>query len=75
MVHEVPAQPARPALVQLDRAEAIAAEFHAAYERLAPAHGYETRKASAVPWEQVPANNRALMTAVAAELLDRGVIR
>lgn len=48
--------------------EAIARAFHEAYERLAPEHGYETRKASAVPWEQVPENNRRLMTAVAAEV-------
>lgn len=48
--------------------EAVARAFHETYERLAPSHGYETRKASAVPWEQVPANNRALMTAVAGEV-------
>lgn len=49
-------------------AEAVAQRFHETYERLAASHGYETRKASAVPWDQVPANNRALMTAVAAEV-------
>lgn len=48
--------------------DTVARAFHEAYERLAPSFSYETRKASAVPWEQVPANNRALMTAVAAEV-------
>lgn len=41
----------------------IARDFHDAYERLAPEYAYETREASAVPWEDVPANNRALMVA------------
>ncbi|GAA1026862.1 hypothetical protein GCM10009557_06080 [Virgisporangium ochraceum] len=49
-------------------AEAIARAFHEAYERLAPSFGYETRKASAVPWADVPEPNRQLMTAVAAEI-------
>ena len=47
----------------------LARRFHETYERLAPSFGYETRKASAVPWEDVPEQNRALMTAVCAELL------
>ncbi len=49
-------------------AEAIAQRFHEAYERLAPSFGYETREASAVPWDQVPENNRRLMIAVVAEV-------
>lgn len=49
-------------------AEALARLFHEAYERLAPEHGYETRRESAVPWEDVPERNRALMVAVAAEI-------
>lgn len=49
-------------------AEEIAKAFHEAYERLAPSFSYETRKASAVPWEQVPENNRQLMIAVAGEV-------
>lgn len=49
--------------------ERLAQMFHEAYERLAPSFGYETRKASAKPWAEVPANNRALMTTVAAEIL------
>jgi tryptophan 2,3-dioxygenase len=55
-------------------AEAVAKAFHETYERLAPQHQYETRRASAVPWEQVPANNRRLMVAVVADLIERGVI-
>jgi hypothetical protein len=49
-------------------AEQVARLFHEAYERLAPSHGYETRKASAVPWDDVPEPNRSLMIAVAAEV-------
>lgn len=56
-------------VVPSTRAEALARRFHETYERLAPDFGYETRKASAVPWEQVPENNRRLMTAVASEIL------
>lgn len=54
--------------------ESIAREFHEAYEKLAPAYGYETREESAVPWEQVPEPNRKLMVAVVEALLARGVI-
>jgi hypothetical protein len=52
-------------------AEEVARLFHDTYERLAPSFGYETRKDSAVAWEQVPEQNRLLMTAVAAEVLTR----
>jgi hypothetical protein len=55
-------------------AEQIAKAFHDCYEKLAPAHSYETRKESAVPWEDVPENNRALMVAVVHELLSVGAI-
>jgi BMFP domain-containing protein YqiC len=50
------------------RIDDTARAFHEAYERLAPALGYETRKATAVPWEEVPEANRRLMRAVVAEL-------
>lgn len=53
-----------------DGADELAAFFHATYERLAPAFGYATREASAVPWEQIPDQNRALMVAVAGEVLE-----
>jgi hypothetical protein len=52
----------------------VARAFHEAYERLAPEHGYVTREASAVPWEDVPAGNRGLMIAVAQSLIDEGHI-
>lgn len=55
-------------------AEVIARAFHERYERLAPAHFYRTREASAVPWENVPENNKSLMVAVVRSLLDDGVI-
>ncbi len=56
-------------------AEQLARAFHEAYERLAPAHGYETRAASAKPWDEVPANNRALMEAVCAEVMSPALDR
>jgi hypothetical protein len=55
-------------------AEKVAQAFHEAYERLAPGFGYKTREASAVPWEDVPANNKALMVAVVAALCDAGLL-
>lgn len=41
--------------------ESLARRFHDAYERRAPSMGYETRPESRVPWDNVPASNRALM--------------
>lgn len=55
-------------LAELPSAEQLAQRFHEAYERLAPDFGYKTREASAKPWAEVPENNRALMTAVCAEV-------
>ena len=49
-------------------AEATAQAFHEAYERLAPSFSYKTREASAVPWADVPEENKRLMIAVAAEV-------
>ena len=43
--------------------EWLAQIFHAAYEQLAPDFGYRTREASAVPWAEVPEDNRRLMVA------------
>ena len=51
--------------------EALAREFHIAYERLAPSYGYKTREASAVDWADVPENNRELMIATCTEVLGR----
>jgi hypothetical protein len=51
--------------------EMLARWFHQEYERIAPEFNYKTREASAVPWEQVPENNRRLMMAVAASVLLR----
>ncbi len=48
--------------------EVLAQRFHEAYERLAPSHGYATREASAVPWDQVPDRNRELMIDTVAEV-------
>lgn len=51
-------------------AEELARRFHETYERLAPLFGYRTGEASAVPWDAVPDQNKRLMVAVAAEVLD-----
>jgi hypothetical protein len=55
-------------------AEEIAIAFHETYENFAPNYGYKTREASAVPWQDVPGTNKALMIAVVADLLDRNII-
>ena len=49
--------------------EQLAEKFHETYERLAPSFGYSTRKASRVPWREVPTDNRNLMIAVCGEML------
>jgi hypothetical protein len=49
--------------------EELAQAFHEIYERLAPDFGYETRRESAVPWEELPEPNKQLMIAVCKELL------
>lgn len=51
--------------------EPLAREFHETYEKLAPDFGYETREASAKPWEDVPEQNKDLMIAVCREILRR----
>ncbi|KKM02993.1 hypothetical protein LCGC14_1778860 [marine sediment metagenome] len=53
--------------------EHLAQAFHEAYEELAPQFGYKTREASAVPWADVPENNKALMIA-ACERVARAAI-
>lgn len=54
--------------------EMIAKAFHESYERQAPSAGYETRKESAVPWDQVPEKNKDLMIRTVGDLRSRGVI-
>tara|TARA_R110000772_G_C13310282_1_gene440306 strand:+ start:36726 stop:37445 length:720 start_codon:yes stop_codon:yes gene_type:complete len=48
--------------------DALARKFHETYERLAPDFGYETRKESAVAWDDVPEKNKQLMIAVCNEI-------
>jgi hypothetical protein len=54
---------------------AVARRFHEVYEELAPRFGYETRQASAVPWEQVPQANRSLMISTINRLVGEGTIK
>jgi len=53
-----------------DRVEALARLHHETYERLAPEYGYKTRDATAVPWDEVPENNKELMLAVARAAIE-----
>jgi hypothetical protein len=67
--------PERVQLALPPSSEDVARKFHEAYEELAPSLGYETREESRVPWDEVPGNNKALMIAVVAKLINDGVIR
>lgn len=49
--------------------ENLARLFHENYERLAPDYSYETRKDSAVAWDDVPLKNQNLMVATAIAVL------
>ena len=49
---------------------ALAKKFHEAYERLAPSFQYKTRKETAVSWDDLPINNKALMIAVCREIAE-----
>lgn len=61
--------------VELAIGHKVAKAFHETYERLAPQYGYKTREESAVPWEEVPEQNKLLMVGVVADLIDKGVIQ
>jgi hypothetical protein len=54
---------------EVDIVERTAKLFHDTYERLAPLYRYETRKASAVAWEDVPDANRSLMIETVATVM------
>lgn len=60
---------------ELEIAHNVARAFHEMYEELAPTYGYETRRESAVAWEDLPESNKLLMVGVVAKLLDKGVIQ
>ena len=55
--------------IELVTPEGLARTFHERYEKFAPDFGYVTRVESAVPWEDLPKNNRYLMIAVCASIL------
>lgn len=46
----------------------LAQKFHEHYEKLAPNFSYKTRPENAVPWKDVPENNKQLMIAVVQAL-------
>lgn len=73
--HSVSTAPRRHLMAQSDAEGvpwniAVARAFHENYEALAPSFGYETRKESAVAWEDVPDQNKMLMVAVVTTLFD-----
>jgi hypothetical protein len=51
--------------------ENIAKLFHDTYEELAPYFGYKTRQESAVPWDDVPEENKQLMVATVKAVLTK----
>jgi hypothetical protein len=70
--HEVERTMAEARVAELEAAtapETLAQAFHENYELLAPEYGYKTREASAVPWDEVPDNNKQLMVATARAAL------
>lgn len=54
-----------------DEIERFIEAFHDAYERAAVDAGWQTQPRSRVPWEFVPAENKATMRAAAREVLPR----
>lgn len=64
-----PSSPDTPRSTVMD-AETLARLFHETYEELAPSHGWETQERSRKVWEEVPAENKSLMIAVAERVLD-----
>jgi hypothetical protein len=67
-VSEQEREKAKESMLYVDPEE-LAKFFHTTYETLAPDFSYTTRKASAVPWEQVPEDNRKLMVATAQRVI------
>lgn len=49
--------------------ESLAEKFHTLYEAFAPEYSYETREDSAVPWADVPEQNKKLMIRVCRTIL------
>ena len=56
-----------------EQAEKLAEFFHKTYEAFAPMFSYKTREASAVPWKDVPENNRNLMIVVCDHILGKKI--
>lgn len=55
-------------------AEDLARLFHASYEAIAPMLGYQTRRATAVPWDQLAPPSRWLMILTADQVLSTGAV-
>jgi hypothetical protein len=49
--------------------EELAELFHTHYEAIAKREGYKTREESAVPWSEVPEDNKRVMVLTAAAVL------
>jgi len=57
--HVFGAPPTAPESLDEGRLEIAAEAAHAAYEAAAPAHDYETRPETAIPWSQLPPQRKA----------------
>jgi hypothetical protein len=51
-----------------DTSESLAEKFHDIYNRLAPRYG-EIKHPHPMPWYEIPVHDRALLTAIMAELI------
>lgn len=58
----------------METVDQVARRFHEVYETLAEKFGYTTRPESAVPWADVPEQNKGLMRAVVDVLATEGTI-
>ncbi len=54
--------------------EAIARRFHEVYEELAPVYGWQTQERSAVPWDDVPPENKRVMVKTVTRLIHEGAL-
>lgn len=63
-----------PTPAPLTSPDQLAELFHTVYEQVAPQFGYETRRETAVPWDELPHPHRQMMIAVASQVLGQLVL-
>lgn len=52
----------------------LAELFHTTYEQVTPQFGYETRRETAVPWDELPHPHKQMLIAVATQVLGQLVL-